>query len=174
MSTIVRTCAKLAPKGSVRGACALCGRYALFLPTSLVFLIVYILTMSPTHRPAQEGVQEWKARISIRSPPSSANASSPTSEAVPPPDPDPHSQNASLTPLLCYPCHTTLTSRSARLAPSLWPGAAPAGGDATPLPVWTEARVAAVTSTYAGEVLRTKAMLREEMKEAVSGFLLDE
>ncbi|KAI0784246.1 hypothetical protein C8Q75DRAFT_724720 [Abortiporus biennis] len=43
VSTIVRTCGKLAPKGEVDGRCILC------------------------ERPIQEGIQEWHSRISIRS-----------------------------------------------------------------------------------------------------------
>ncbi|KAI0091212.1 hypothetical protein BDY19DRAFT_1033438 [Irpex rosettiformis] len=42
VSTIVRTCGKLAPKGDTAGKCVIC------------------------ERPVQTGVQEWKARIAIR------------------------------------------------------------------------------------------------------------
>ncbi|PCH42562.1 hypothetical protein WOLCODRAFT_137967 [Wolfiporia cocos MD-104 SS10] len=43
VSTIVRTCTKVAPKGEASGICVLCAR------------------------PIQAGIQEWKSRISIRS-----------------------------------------------------------------------------------------------------------
>ncbi|KAH8822991.1 hypothetical protein DL96DRAFT_1620078 [Flagelloscypha sp. PMI_526] len=82
VSTITKTCAKLAPKKGTDGTCLLC------------------------QRPAQQGVQEWKARISIRTRDVNVDEL-----AIPAPA-------SSLTPFLCYACHTTLTSRSSRGATS--------------------------------------------------------
>ncbi|RPD59982.1 hypothetical protein L226DRAFT_612975 [Lentinus tigrinus ALCF2SS1-7] len=154
VSTIVRTCGKLAPKGEVSGKCILCGR------------------------PAQRGVQEWKARISIRSQPPPPPAD-PTDGSAPPVPVVPESKSdtrPSLTPYLCYPCHTTLTSRSARPVPSPWPNAAQASVVA--LPVWTEARLGAGAggepSPADEEIMVAKKMGQAEMKGIVNEFLLDD
>ncbi|KAH9850268.1 hypothetical protein C2E23DRAFT_869999 [Lenzites betulinus] len=158
VSTIVRTCGKLAPKGEVSGKCILCGR------------------------PAQRGVQEWKARISIRSHP----ASSPDTPAPEPLAEPPETAQPSLTPYLCYACHTTLTSRSARPVPSPWPAtAAPsATGDppAVALPVWAEVRLSAAEGREGsegadhvhGEIVQTRRVGQEEMKDIVNEFLLED
>ncbi|KAH9945378.1 uncharacterized protein BXZ73DRAFT_38529 [Epithele typhae] len=162
VSTIVRTCAKLAPKGAVACACALCGR------------------------PVQEGVQEWTARISIRAhpgPPSNPPSTSP----APPTPPADYAPNMSLTPLLCYPCRTMITSRSARPMPSPWPRAVgeSRSGGAIALPVWTAARLSAAaaaavdadtrgggTDEEDGEVRQSKKMSLDEMRGVVDTFLL--
>ncbi|KAI0710272.1 hypothetical protein C8Q76DRAFT_94818 [Earliella scabrosa] len=154
VSTIVRTCSKLAPKGEVAGKCILCGR------------------------PVQAGVQEWKARISIRSqppppPPLSADDSqgAPVEPSVVVPD---TAERASLTPYLCYPCHTTLTSRSARPVPSPWPSAGATQPSVLSLPVWTEARLSASTEVGDTDIVQERKMGREEMKSIVNEFLLDD
>ncbi|EIW57454.1 uncharacterized protein TRAVEDRAFT_72547 [Trametes versicolor FP-101664 SS1] len=154
VSTIVRTCGKLAPKGEVSGACILCGR------------------------PAQRGVQEWKARISIRSRPPPPSDGSPDAPAGPQADVEADALLPSLTPYLCYACHTTLTSRSARPVPSPWAAVAPS--PVAPLPVWAEARL----SSAAGgdeeiahaheEVMQTRRVGQDEMKDIVQEFLLDD
>ncbi|KAI0671628.1 hypothetical protein C8Q78DRAFT_1030025 [Trametes maxima] len=156
VSTIVRTCGKLAPKGEVSGKCILCGR------------------------PVQRGVQEWKARISIRSrPPTSAPNDGEESTAQPPPDPESAELRPSLTPYLCYACHTTLTSKSSRPAPSPWPSATKS--PVVTLPVWAELRLSPLAHDTDGEeshahveVLQTRRVGEEEMKGIVSEFLLDE
>lgn len=79
-------------------------------------------------RPAQRTVQEWKFRISIRS--------------ILTESPLPVAKQQSLTPHLCYSCHTTLTSKSPRsVVPASKSGAstptvAPSPSTAVPLPVW--------------------------------------
>ncbi|KAJ7773305.1 hypothetical protein B0H16DRAFT_1511829 [Mycena metata] len=139
VSTIARTCGKLASKDVSEGMCILC------------------------ERPAQPGVQDWKARISIRS------FADPTLASPPP-----HMQNIpapslpdrtaldllmSLTPHLCYACHTTLTSRSSRGST-----ASSAQLDSTPLPVWVGARLP--------EEWRSRKIGEAEMKESIQDFLL--
>ncbi|KAJ3777100.1 hypothetical protein FB446DRAFT_718647 [Lentinula raphanica] len=97
VSTIARTCSKLAPKVEAVGLCIFC------------------------ERPLQPGVQLWKSRISMRETgqPTTASRSSDSSPVL-----------QSLTPYLCYSCHTMLTSRNSKgvsgnpASPSL------------PLPVW--------------------------------------
>ncbi|KAI0661630.1 hypothetical protein C8Q70DRAFT_966052 [Cubamyces menziesii] len=150
VSTIVRTCSKLAPKGEVSGKCILCGR------------------------PAQRGVQEWKARISIRdrppAPGSTEDATAKTADAEP--------LQPSLTPYLCYSCHTTLTSKSARPLPSPWPASAQA--PLVSLPVWTEARLSSAIRDVDGaehvhaEIMQTRQVGQDEMKGIVDEFLLDD
>ncbi|KAI0833342.1 hypothetical protein BC628DRAFT_1307910 [Trametes gibbosa] len=151
VSTIVRTCGKLAPKGEVSGNCILCGR------------------------PAQRGVQEWKTRISIRSLPSSPT-DTPAPDRMTPPETAPE---PSLTPSLCYACHTTLTSRSARPALSPWPSTSTA---AVALPTWVEARLSSAGecgglegATHAcDKILETRRVGQEEMKGIVNEFLLED
>ncbi|KAJ4477222.1 hypothetical protein J3R30DRAFT_3291559 [Lentinula aciculospora] len=105
VSTIARTCAKLAPKVEAAGLCILC------------------------ERPLQPDVQEWKARISIR-------ATIGTSLLTPPSNTlDSSSLLKSLTPHLCYSCHTTLVSRNSKGV---------SGNPANtwlPLPVWASAHI---------------------------------
>ena len=134
------------------------------------------------YSPAQRGVQEWKARISIRSqppppPPPSSGATDTPSVPAPVVPRSIADTRPSLTPYLCYPCHTTLTSRSARPVPSPWPGAAQSSVVA--LPVWTEARLGVSTGTGEDpsaadeEVVMAKKMGYDEMKGIVNEFLLD-
>ncbi|KAM5530996.1 hypothetical protein V8D89_015323 [Ganoderma adspersum] len=148
VSTIVRTCAKLQPKGEVDGKCILCGR------------------------PSQRGIQEWKARISIRSqppPPPPAGRTAPPPPSIVEESP----ARASLTPYLCYPCHTTLTSRSARTVPSPWPNTTQPSP--VSLPIWTEARLSAVIGVVEStdeEVVKQRKMGQDEMISIVDEFLL--
>ncbi|EGO24176.1 hypothetical protein SERLADRAFT_415378 [Serpula lacrymans var. lacrymans S7.9] len=96
VSTIARTCAKLAPKDNPDGICLLC------------------------QRPRQKGIQEWKTRISIRSYDDAKLASDShiPAHAHPSAETDQCCSRrifpSSFTPYLCYFCHTTLTSRSSR------------------------------------------------------------
>ncbi|QRV89739.1 cytoplasmic tRNA 2-thiolation protein 2B [Ceratobasidium sp. AG-Ba] len=118
--TIAKTCDKLAPKGGMtHSRCPLC------------------------ERPVQSGVREWKAEIAIRSfelePLSAADAprdSEPGTDPVPSatnttfdPNPIPSATNT-LTPSLCYACHTQLTSRGRTT------GATHPIAGAVTLPVW--------------------------------------
>ncbi|KAK7691100.1 hypothetical protein QCA50_006203 [Cerrena zonata] len=137
VSTIVRTCGKLAPKGEVSGQCLLCSR------------------------PIQQGVQEWKTRISIRS--HNTDDSTPSDSVA-----------TALTPYLCYTCHTTLTSRSPRTAQD--------NPTNVPLPMWaTSTHTTSFTSDALGvnkdddiEVFVGKRTTEEQMHNIVKGFLLDE
>lgn len=120
-------------------------------------------------RPKPVGVFDWKARISIRTLPSST--APPDTEAIPPASDDPAN---TLAPHLCYACHTMLTSRSPR---SIVP---PPGG--TALPLWagpgpqglSEGLLDVEPDGIEGELRATKGMDRSDMKEAISDFLLDE
>ncbi|KAG5652117.1 hypothetical protein H0H81_006254 [Sphagnurus paluster] len=157
VSTVARTCAKLAPKkGSAtttnnnnnnnNNICMLCERQPLsgLLTTS----------SSTPQRPAQDGVQDWKARISIRS---FADAGSfatyrpphfPERDLSITPSPAP-TPAPSLTPFLCYACHTTLTSRSSR---GTTVRAAPGPtGHPVPLPVWVGGNLAASPPDSGGD-----------------------
>ncbi|KAI1797223.1 hypothetical protein LXA43DRAFT_935649 [Ganoderma leucocontextum] len=153
VSTIVRTCAKLQPKGEVDSKCILCGR------------------------PSQRGIQEWKARISIRTQPPLPPPAEGTSGAPPPvPIVEEPPARASLTPYLCYPCHTTLTSRSARPVPSPWPTAT-TQPSVLSLPIWAEARLSAISAAVESsdeEVVRERKMRQDEMKGIVDEFLLED
>jgi cytoplasmic tRNA 2-thiolation protein 2 len=113
--------------------------------------LLYILL-----RPVQRGVQEWKARISILS----------LSDTPPPSSP---SDPPSLTPHLCYACHTTLTSRSNRKAGAYTDDRMQAAGiGQVEMPVW----VGATFGGAAGEVWRRRRMDMGEMKESVQEYLL--
>ncbi|KAJ7931545.1 hypothetical protein B0H13DRAFT_1958724 [Mycena leptocephala] len=141
VSTIARTCGKLAPKDSSDAMCILC------------------------ERPAQPGVQEWKARISIRS------FADPTLGSPPP-----HVQNIanipererpgapSLTPHLCYACHTTLTSRSSRGSTS-----SSSHINSTPFPVWVASQLDREGSH---EQWSSRKMEESDMKQSIEEFLL--
>lgn len=96
--------------------------------------------------PIQAGIQEWQSRISIRSRDDSHLLPSPAS--------------TSLAPHLCYGCHTTLTSRSSRPAPSL--GLPPPDRSTVPLPLWV------------GPGMPRSRMGEQQMKDVVSEFLLED
>lgn len=165
VSTIARTCAKLAPKEATTERCIMC------------------------ERPAQRGVQDWKARISIRS---FASLDSDVLTIPLPPHiqsaiPPPSSQlisSSSLTPRLCYACHTTLTSRSSRGNVLLQSKESMQNRShsplAIPLPVWVSSRleqhqVLGDGDTDVGrEVWRSEKMGEGEMRETVKDFLLED
>lgn len=98
--TIARTCDKLTPKGGMtHGRCPLC------------------------ERPVQPGIQEWNAQIAIRSfEPQSELAADPVPNPIPSP-------TNTLTPSLCYACHTQLTSRGRTTT-------TPSTAGVVALPVW--------------------------------------
>ncbi|CCM06392.1 uncharacterized protein FIBRA_08651 [Fibroporia radiculosa] len=131
VSTVVRTCTKVAPKGDAAGRCALCAR------------------------PVQEGIQEWKSRISIRT--SSHLVSKDAHQLHTPP---------SLVPFLCYACNATMTSRSTRPMPTLGPSAVKAS--IIPLPKWAETRLSEQ------EIFRTELMSEEQKKNSLEEFLLED
>ncbi|KAH7909493.1 hypothetical protein BJ138DRAFT_1155079 [Hygrophoropsis aurantiaca] len=150
VSTIARTCAKLAPKDAPKGSCLLC------------------------QRPMQHDIQEWKNRISIRSFGEAKLASdlhtppNPHNNMPPPPlSSQSIDQTLSLTPHLCYSCHTTLTSRSSR-------GLKSTGSLPVPLPVWVSpplldsARVVNPDEDR-GEVFQN----RQPMRDAIAEYLLE-
>lgn len=140
----------------------------------------------PHARPAQKGVQEWKARISIRS---VRDANTDASQAAPPPKLNPPHDGhqlpptLALTPHLCYACHTTFTSRSSRSAAHLAKGVAlGAQGGPVPLPAWVASRMhefgsGGDSAGHAGgdkEVWQGKQMGAGEMQAVVGEFLLEE
>ncbi|KAG7089549.1 hypothetical protein E1B28_011222 [Marasmius oreades] len=145
VSAIARTCSKLAPKFLADGTCALC------------------------QRPLQRGIQEWKARISIRT---IADDQEPSRNT---------SAETSLAPYLCYACHTTLTSRSSRSAPT--------STSTFPLPLWVHSHlrpgcdaqidgngrdeVGMNSLANDSEAWERRKVDREGMKSAISDFLLE-
>ena len=80
-------------------------------------------------------------------------------------------QQQSLTPLLCYACHTTLTSRGTRggIAAA---AAAATGQFATqvlPLPMWVHDHI---DDNHHGVAFRTTKLTEKEMKSEIGEFLL--
>ncbi|ESK94693.1 cytoplasmic trna 2-thiolation protein 2 [Moniliophthora roreri MCA 2997] len=126
-------------------------------------------TCALCERPLQRGVQEWKDRISIR-----------LTSDVPPESPTPVMR--SLTPHLCYSCHTTLTSRSSR-------SVAVSSVSPSPLPLWVqsqlnrrqsgavdlgnESSVNAEVVRKDSEVWERRKVAPDEMRTAISDFLLE-
>ena len=145
-----------------------------------------ILLADMTVSPAQHGVQAWKSRISIRS--YDQASSSITGNTRPPhlteteianltlTSQDVSALTPSLTPRLCYACHTTLTSRSSR--GTVYSGQSPGN---VPIPTWVRA---ALQSTFGhqdgsdaeedNEIVQSTKMSRTEMKAQIADFLLDE
>ncbi|GJE88635.1 cytoplasmic tRNA 2-thiolation protein [Phanerochaete sordida] len=171
VSTVVRTCAKLAPKGAAAGACVLC------------------------ERPAQDGVQAWKTRIAIRARDGLRRGAHgrPAAEARGESDGEADGEAGGeveaelaaeprLAPLLCYVCHTSLTSRGARAAPALYADTVPSLG-AVPLPAWVSARLVPGGRDGAGEdegereeeepVVVKRKMGEEELRRAIGEFILE-
>jgi cytoplasmic tRNA 2-thiolation protein 2 len=141
-------------------------------------------------RPIQPGIQDWKASISIRtlSIPDATPTQQPThgggdSSHL---SSRPSSSPPSLTPHLCYACHTTLTSRSCRGIPSIPAGTRVGADGAVALPIWVESRLLS-SIRESGEVgeldqlaiddnpamWNCKKMDTADMKEMIFGFLLD-
>ena len=108
-------------------------------------------------RPYKQGVLEWKAKISIRT----LHKEQVFNDA------DNIDSAHTLAPHLCYACHTTLTSRSSR---AVRPDPT-RNTDNIPLPVWTRA---AIMTNYEGDTLRVKHLDRDEMKSAISEFLVND
>ncbi|KAG6908694.1 hypothetical protein DXG01_003708 [Tephrocybe rancida] len=161
VSAIARTCAKLAPKKGAGGICLLC------------------------ERPAQYGLQDWKSRISIRS----FKDTSTLGSYHPPHFRDQDMTGSplpevslSLTPFLCYSCHTTLTSRSSRGTTAV----TASKDNPVPLPLWVTSDLAASAENAAHlaatrgapevpeEIWRRRKIDTEQMKATVAEFLLDD
>ncbi|KIK97758.1 hypothetical protein PAXRUDRAFT_824580 [Paxillus rubicundulus Ve08.2h10] len=163
VSTIARTCAKLEPKSASRGSCILC------------------------QRPLQEGLEDWKNRISIRSY-SDAKLTSDlchlpllapfgASELSTPPH-----QPPSILTHLCYSCQATFTSRSSR-GPKPAPSSIDVSGAlplSTPLPVWVSANHTRphvaheeLVMSANGEIWYQKKQGEAENQSVVAKFLLD-
>ncbi|KAF8071905.1 hypothetical protein FPV67DRAFT_1483121 [Lyophyllum atratum] len=160
VSTIARTCAKLTPKKGTGGTCLLC------------------------ERPVQYGLQDWKARISIRSFNDTSTLGSHRPAHFPEqvtPDAVEPSFSPSLTPFLCYSCHTTFTSRSSRGTTAI----SASKDNPIPLPVWVTSNLIAAPShpvSLGGiegltdgpqELWGRQKMDIEQMKATVADFLLD-
>ena len=135
--------------------------------------------MSNDIRPAQHNVQAWKASISIRSYHEAALAVSGNTRP-------PHlskeeivdlttrpinvTSAPSLTPLLCYACHTTLTSRSSRgTAAPLPPGQS---ATEVPLPMWVRRPDHIDDEQEQCIALRTTKLTEKEVKAEIGEFLL--
>ncbi|KIJ11958.1 hypothetical protein PAXINDRAFT_177237 [Paxillus involutus ATCC 200175] len=161
VSTIARTCAKLEPKTASRESCTLC------------------------QRPLQEGLEDWKNRISIRS----YSDAKLTLDLIHLPLlapfgasdlPTPFHQPPSILTHLCYSCQVTLTSRSSR-GPKPAPSSIDVGGTSpSPLPVWVSANHTRphvaheeLTISANGEIWHQKKQGEAENRSAVAEFLLD-
>lgn len=119
-----------------------------------------MLSFALTHlftRPIQQGVQDWKDRIAIRT----REEHSAPSDA---------STAQTLAPFLCYVCHTNATSKGSRPVAPLYPDA----GDprAVPLPFWTSHGLG--TKLTKDDATKTRRMSEKEMQGIVQEFLLDE
>lgn len=77
-------------------------------------------------------------------------------------------QQQSLTPLLCYACHTTLTSRGTTRG-GIAAAAAP-GQFATPLPMWVHDHI--IDDDHRGIAFQTTKLTEKEMKAEIGEFLL--
>ncbi|KAG9315185.1 hypothetical protein JVU11DRAFT_4312 [Chiua virens] len=164
VSTIVRTCAKLEPKSASLGLCILC------------------------QRPIQEGLNDWKSRISIRS----------FSDARVVPDlvylPTPATLNStdvatasnehpsSIATYLCYSCCTMLTSRGNRASKHTPPGVTPTDQSPLPstLPLWVSANLAQLGGQDNSLIISRKGELwvrapqdEANQREKIADFLLD-
>ncbi|KAF8349145.1 hypothetical protein F5887DRAFT_1243197 [Amanita rubescens] len=117
VSAIARTCAKVEPKEESEGCL-----------------------------PAQRDIEGWKSRISIREYTDPANLPPHVKEAAGtvPRTMDIHFET--LTPHLCYMCHTTLVSKSSRGAPLL-SGTSTITHGLVPLPVWVNTQLSSLHET---------------------------
>jgi cytoplasmic tRNA 2-thiolation protein 2 len=119
---------------------------ACFVKGEGAFLRLFSLRLNCSYRPVQKGIQEWTAKISIRSLSSTPSASQPSL----------------LAPHLCYACHTTLNSRGTRAA------GRKAVVDVVPrMPVWAGQGLGG----EGDEAWRGKVG-EEDMKSQIAGFLI--
>ncbi|KAF8558143.1 hypothetical protein OG21DRAFT_1504515, partial [Imleria badia] len=161
VSTIVRTCAKVEPKNASLGLCILC------------------------QRPIQEGLDDWKNRISIRS--YSDSKLGPDLVYLPTPAPSNSTdvltasdQFPSISTHLCYSCRTTLTSRGSRCKPTasrvIHNGQSPLSAS---LPLWVSATCAQprgkelMVSESNGELWVRKPLDEATQESKIADFLLD-
>ncbi|KAL0954500.1 hypothetical protein HGRIS_003467 [Hohenbuehelia grisea] len=156
VSTIARTCGKLAPKDTSRLRCVLC------------------------QRPAQPGVQEWKSRISLRSFTETADHIQLLADAESKP------ARLALAPALCYACHTTLTSRSSRGVAANQRNDASLNQTSVPLPVWIAPFLKDFTRhdhvdgsssdvvSSGEEVFRSRKLTTDDMRKEIGEFLIEE
>ncbi|KAF9533825.1 hypothetical protein CPB83DRAFT_902530 [Crepidotus variabilis] len=158
VSTIARTCGKLASKEDSDERCILC------------------------ERPAQRRVQDWKAQISIRSysdaTPAVSGITKPThlsddeisnlTQAKQESKPEP-----SLAPYLCYACHTTLTSRSIR---GMTAPLSAQRAKETPLPMWVRSTLDGVVAkdSVDSEMIQSKKLTSQDIKSQIEQYLIDE
>ena len=150
----------------------LCKRCVTFLEVTLRFGLT-----EHDPRPAQVGVQEWKARIAIRS------REQPTSPSAPGSSDSRAIQTNTLAPHLCYVCHTTLTSKGVRAPPSLY-ASQPNPPASIMMPSWTTSGIirdsleaAVPSSIYQEDVPVTvsrKVLGQEELRKAIDEFILDD
>ncbi|KAF9223651.1 hypothetical protein BS17DRAFT_110430 [Gyrodon lividus] len=164
VSTIMRTCAKLEPRSTSRDSCILC------------------------QRPLQEGLEDWKDRISIRSYSDAKLALDLIHLPLPAPFDDASNvpttsdQSPSILTHLCYSCQATLTSRSGR-GPKFASSSTPTGGKSLPsttLPVWVSAAHISprapheeVVMSGNGEIWLYNTQGEAENRSAIAEFLLD-
>jgi cytoplasmic tRNA 2-thiolation protein 2 len=107
--------------------------------------------------------------------------------ALPSPSHPHHSSSSpSLTPLLCYACHTTLTSRSSRGTALQSKNSSKSPTDViAPLPVWVSSRLLDSVANpgddtrddlegEAEDAWQSKKMDVREMRNVVKGFLLED
>ncbi|KAF7424207.1 hypothetical protein PC9H_009511 [Pleurotus ostreatus] len=145
VSTIARTCSKLAPKDKATGVCALC------------------------QRPTQFRAQQWKSQISILSYSNSKEST----------------DRISLAPSLCYACHTSLTGRNSRSVNRSVKSHDDITSDVPiPLPVWVQSHASMQSNSRGSgtsliddastDIMKVRKMNREEMKEQIGSYLLDD
>lgn len=117
--------------------------------------------------PLPQGVQEWKSQISIRSRQDSVSEIANSNAS---------SSDWSLAPHLCYACHATLTSRSSRAPPSIFPGPDNPSTTSIELPAWTRARWRSSHSVDIedGEIVVSKQVSESDMHGVVKDFLLED
>lgn len=138
-------------------------------------------------RPMQGNAQSWKSRTAIRAFPE-------ISQQTTPHDGDEKSRmifnssvHLSLTPHLCYACHTTLTSRSSRggIAKHHTTGTDSATV-AVPLPIWIHPQPLRTSARHSSndapdglmnnenEVWARRKLSSEDTREVLASFLLDD
>ncbi|EIW84376.1 hypothetical protein CONPUDRAFT_163521 [Coniophora puteana RWD-64-598 SS2] len=163
VSAIFRTLAKVEPKDQSVDWCVMC------------------------QRPMPHGIQQWKSQISIRTREMLAAAKTNVPlDADVSDNVSPASDPSSITPYLCYACHTTLTSRGgAAFRKNNAP--APSAGSVR-LPVWVHSSLTqsrdptglkkasetnSMEDAYENEVWRVRRVERAEMREGIKAFLLE-
>lgn len=177
MSTIAKTCVKLASRNDKHVQCVLCERCGVW---SYHPFVARPNSVCPG-RPLQETAQAWKARISIRALGEEGTTSTGSI----------YDNKAHLASRLCYACHTTLTSQSSRAATKS--SSLPSQKTEVPLPFWTAAHLrerppsdkdhglsstgesdGTGTTGAADETWKTTKLSRGDMLAKVGEFILEE